>query len=83
MPNPAEIAAKLTPQEISDIGALGEAHDHSTFGGLFDALSCDRLIRFKELGLIRSYMPVGCQAPLTKLSEKGLAVRAHLEKNDG
>ena len=76
MTDPATIAAGLTEAQREDIVKLGAPTN--PFGGLFGALSAADHIKFKALGLVRSHIPSGCYAPLTKLTQTGHAVRNHL-----
>jgi hypothetical protein len=61
-----------------DILALDDARSSTIYGGLFDAFSAADHLALKRAGLVRSYIPAGCMAPLTKLTPKGCMTAASL-----
>lgn len=62
----------------SDILALDDAAAQTIYGGLFDAFSADAYTELRSAGLIRSYIPAGCMAPITKLTPRGRKLAASL-----
>jgi hypothetical protein len=73
----------MTLQELSekhraDLLALNEARTTTIYGGLFDAFSVEHYMALKNAGLVRSYIPAGCMAPLTKLTAKGCKLAAEI-----
>ena len=69
---------ELAERHRADILALDAAVGATTYGGLFDAFSNHTYRELRDAGLIRSYIPAGCYAPLTKLTVKGRKVAASL-----
>jgi hypothetical protein len=73
------IFATLSQRQQNDLIALYDARSSTVHGGLFDAFSAEDYAALRSAGLIRSYIPCGCMAPLTKLTPKGVkAVRSAL-----
>lgn len=74
-----ELAERLTPRNRMDLLALDDARCSTIYGGLFDAFSAEDYSTLRGHGLIRSYIPAGCYAPITKLTPKGIKlVRAFI-----
>jgi hypothetical protein len=71
MTSNTELIALAEEERQNGILALYDALDTTVYGGLFDAFSADDYLALKNAGLIRSYIPAGCMAPLTKLTPKG------------
>lgn len=70
--------AELIDRHRGDILALDDAVAATIYGGLFDAFSGETYTALRNAGLIRSYIPAGCMAPITKLTPKGRKVAANL-----
>lgn len=70
--------AELIDRHRGDILALDDAAAATIYGGLFDAFSGETYTVLRNAGLIRSYIPAGCMAPITKLTPKGRKAAANL-----
>jgi hypothetical protein len=70
--------AELTESQRADILVLDDARSSSLYGGVFHAFSEADHRALKNASLIRSYIPAGCMAPITKLTPKGCKVAAAL-----
>ena len=71
---------ELAERHRDDLLALDDARTGTIYGGLFDAFSAEDYSALRAAGLIRSYIPAGCMAPLTKLTPKGQKIVTELRE---
>jgi hypothetical protein len=73
---------ELSDSQRTDLLALYDALGSTIYGGLSDAFSAADYQALKNAGLVRSYVPAGCMAPLTKLTVKGRKAAERIRDSD-